>query len=357
MLPPLRLGIEPVGRRKEVLGLTPSGDLAEVPVQDAMMLLGGVTGSGKTELLRALCLRMAMRKHTAVIYLDGKGNEAPMYRPRASCIGVQPISMRIGALWLVDEVRRRYSETIDLETFQPIEPTYGPDWLHLFVVFDEIGEMFKSRRKTEAADAEAYGFDPMRLMNLEEEFHSVMTTGREVGITVILATQKPTGDIVPTSIRDATTVRLGLRTTSGHHTRTIFGDDAEHAPTSTILEDERGHGYARVGEEGEFERFRGPRSPRVDAQRVLAASADLNCGRLGIGPEMPDKFVPLPVLIAPRYVLDAHAAKMARQARVKVTPAEATSAVRSHAITPQDYLKLRLSGKSHYEYLESIGAR
>jgi DNA segregation ATPase FtsK/SpoIIIE-like protein len=69
--------------------------------------------------------------------------------------------------------------------------------------------------------------------------------GRAAGLIVVMATQKPGSDVLPTSIRDLTATRIALRTMTTPHSDMVLGDGqaANGFDATTIPGGQPGGGY------------------------------------------------------------------------------------------------------------------
>ena len=117
-----------------------------------------------------------------------------------------------------------------------------------------------------------------------EEFctrlRDVVARGRAAGIVTVLATQRPSSDVVPTSLRDLIGWRWALRCTTDAASDTVLGDGRSQAGWSAkdvpSADRFKGIGWL-LSEEGEPTRLRAPWFTRAelaviaDAARVLSA--------------------------------------------------------------------------------------
>ncbi|MGR3939527.1 FtsK/SpoIIIE domain-containing protein [Streptomyces sp. BRA346] len=122
--------------------------------------------------------------------------------------------------------------------------------------------------------------------------------GRSVGILVIIATQKATGDAIPTFIRDVCPVGLSFAQKTAEAAVVALGEDIRNWPDAnpTALQDPAYVGVASMAHQGRpgFTRIRTPYVADADAARIAADTshltrdpADLLNDQLSSGPGAP----------------------------------------------------------------------
>ncbi|MBP2062364.1 hypothetical protein J2Z30_003380 [Streptomyces iranensis] len=103
--------------------------------------------------------------------------------------------------------------------------------------------------------------------------------GRNVGILVIIATQKATGDAIPTFIRDVCPVGLSFAQKTAEAAVVALGEDIRNWPDSspTALQDPAYLGVAAMAHQGRpgFARIRTPYVADADAARIATDTAHL----------------------------------------------------------------------------------
>jgi DNA segregation ATPase FtsK/SpoIIIE-like protein len=238
--------------------------------------VGGLTGAGKSEWLRFLIKQLAVRTDTALLLGDGKMDEFPAWKPRASCLALGPAACRQMIEWVAEETVRRYSALVDLKDWKPRSFRVGVDGPHIVVILDEVHTLFKAK------GAEAF----------KEKFHDVMTMARAAAITVVLSTQRPSAGTIPPDIRDNTTISVGFRTRNHIHTEMLFGDASVPAHRDLRLP---GQCYAQwpAATPPGYVRLRGPRDPKDSILDVRDATRHLRVELDGL------KDVILPDLLLP----------------------------------------------------------
>jgi S-DNA-T family DNA segregation ATPase FtsK/SpoIIIE len=120
-----------------------------------------------------------------------------------------------------------------------------------------------------------------RLSKASDEFEALLTDlvrrGRAAGIIVVAATQKPSGDVVDTSLRDLFGFRWALRCSTWQASDTILGSGwaSEGWSASSIAPADKGVGFL-LHEEGEPTRLKAFYLCDDDL-RALAARAEELC--------------------------------------------------------------------------------
>jgi S-DNA-T family DNA segregation ATPase FtsK/SpoIIIE len=191
-----------------ILGLGEDGTplLIRLPSPDvAHILVAGTTGSGKTVLLQTMILSLAMinpPSDLALVLVDPKAHAfRPFDRlphlPRPVVCDTSDAIETLGGL--VRLMERRRAATAYL-------PTQAGGFPHVVVFVDEF------------ADLLMVGGDPVR-----RALTRLTQRGREAGIHVVAATQKPTSAVLGPLIKANFPVRLVGRVTSVEDARTATG--------------------------------------------------------------------------------------------------------------------------------------
>lgn len=260
---------QPVGATVDDVAATPVADyLSRLPVgeaydshtpwvqdfREANLTIGGVPGGGKSVYLSCLLAHFAVHPHIEVGMIDLKmGVEAEPWVNRLSAVArtqaeaVQLISWTLGQAKARYERQRQHAVRNGWKGGRDGTPFLGPDEPVRVLVVDEAAELFSGATRDSRALAE----------QATEELRSLVSLGRAAGYIVILATQKPTTDTLPSAIRDLTVIRVAFRTTTATATQAILGGDAyelsdELTPTS-ITTSERGQAIT-ANDRGEYHR-------------------------------------------------------------------------------------------------------
>jgi len=218
------------------IGVTEEGVLTLDLLRDGPHgLVGGTTGSGKSELLRSLVAALALRTspaHLNFVLIDYKGGSAFDECARLPhTVGmVTDLDAQLGERALrCLEAELRHRERVlreagadDLRSY--LRLAAGDSLPRLLVVIDEFATM--------AAE----------LPDFMEALVGVAQRGRSLGVHLLLATQRPSG-AVKDNIRANTNLRIALRVQdAGDSTDVIGKPDA-----ARIGRDQPGRAFVRLG--------------------------------------------------------------------------------------------------------------
>ncbi|MGH2689522.1 MAG: FtsK/SpoIIIE domain-containing protein [Actinomycetota bacterium] len=217
------------------VGIDEEGEEVSVSLLWHNMLLGGETGSGKSGGLNMLVAASALDPSVRLTLLDGKLVELAVWRRCAEAsVGV---SVGDG----IDVLRARQAEMEDRYRFlleagkRKVEPGDGLA-LHVVVV-DELAHYLTAGDRKETAE----------FANL---LRDLVSRGRAAGIIVLAATQKPSHDVIPTSLRDLFGFRWAFRCATPQASDTILGSGWASAGYSATSIDASTRGVGLLLHEG-----------------------------------------------------------------------------------------------------------
>jgi len=183
-------------------------------------LVAGSTGSGKSVCLNTLLaslLYKASPEDLRLLLVDPKQVEFSMFNNLPHMLIPKTITeceMAVDALsWLVDEMDRRYKKLSMLgvkkiseynET-QEVMSGSVPKMFYIVMIFDEVGD-FMVRAKKE----------------IEEKIKLLAAKSRACGIHLILATQRPTVDVITGTIKANLPSRISFAVNSYNDSKTIL---------------------------------------------------------------------------------------------------------------------------------------
>lgn len=204
---------------KDVKGQPTFADLAEMP----HLLVGGTTGSGKTICLNSIILSLLYRNspdEMKLILVDPKRVEFPIYSnlEHLLCPVIYDATQTLVALkWLVGEMERRFTvlaeaHSRDITSYNQKMEKKGEDKLsYIILIIDELADLMSVKGK----EIESY---IVRLAQMS----------RATGIHLILATQRPSVEVITGLIKANITSRIALKVGSLIDSRTILdGSGAE----------------------------------------------------------------------------------------------------------------------------------
>ncbi len=198
------------------LGTDETGRHVYVNLAERNMLIGGEPGSGKSVALQLIVAHAAMSADVRLILIDGKRVELGLWAACADRFVGPSIDDAIEVMhWLQGLIDERTDLLLQMRK-RKVTPDLG--WPFYLVPIDEV----------------AYFSATVGTSIQQKEFNAtnrdIVARGRAPGIIPVEATQRPSADIIPTSLRDLFGYRWAFRCST-------------EASSDTIL----GHGWANMG--------------------------------------------------------------------------------------------------------------
>ena len=191
------------------LGIDEFGHPKQVPMIYKNMLIGGEPGAGKSALLNVVVAHAALSLDCRLCLLDGKQVELGQWRACADVFVGPNINRALGTLKRLQTMMdNRYAYLLDCERRKiAAVDTFAP----YVVAIDEIAYFSATTgdKKTQELFAAL--------------LRDLVARGRAVGIIVVAATQRPSSDIIPTSLRDLFAWRFAGRCTTNSSSDIILG--------------------------------------------------------------------------------------------------------------------------------------
>lgn len=212
------------------LGVFDDGALAQIELIYRNILLAGEPGAGKSVALNNIVAHGALSPDVSLWLLDGKQVELGLWREVADVFVGPDIEAALRALEALQvEMNRRYDE-LDRVKRRKITKTDPVDVIML--VIDELA-LFSATMGSKDQQ-EAF----VRLLR------DLVARGRAAGVIVVAATQRPSADIIPTSLRDLFGYRLAFRCTTDSSSDIILGRGwaSQGFNAATIAPNQRGIG-------------------------------------------------------------------------------------------------------------------
>ncbi len=201
----------PIALGKNISGTPIIGDLSSMP----HLLIAGTTGSGKSVCINTIILSLLYR-HTPdkckFILIDPKMLELSTYEgvPHLLCPVITEAKKAASVLgWVVKEMESRYR----LMTKEGVRNIDGYNAKHqlpmpyIVVVVDEMSDLMLVAGK-----------------EIENYIQKLSQMARAAGIHIIMATQRPSVDVITGTIKANFPTRISFQVTSKIDSRTILGE-------------------------------------------------------------------------------------------------------------------------------------
>lgn len=191
------------------IGIDEFGQSMRVPLIERNMLIGGEPGSGKSGLLNGVVAHAAMSPDCRLCLLDGKRVELGQWRRCADAFVGPDLP---GAIKLLTRLQTMMDNRYDyLEECERRKIIAGDVFLPYVVAIDEIAYFSATVGKKQDRD------------DFSTLLRDLVARGRAVGIIVVAATQRPSSDIIPTSLRDLFAWRFAGRCTNDSSSDIVLG--------------------------------------------------------------------------------------------------------------------------------------
>ncbi len=201
----------PIALGKNISGIPVVGDLASMP----HLLIAGTTGSGKSVCINTIILSLLYR-HTPdkckFILIDPKMLELSTYEgiPHLLCPVITEAKKAASVLgWVVKEMENRY-RLMTKEGVRNIDSYNAKHTLampYIVVVVDEMSDLMLVAGK-----------------EIENYIQKLSQMARAAGIHIIMATQRPSVDVITGTIKANFPTRISFQVTSKIDSRTILGE-------------------------------------------------------------------------------------------------------------------------------------
>lgn len=254
-----------------VYGLTEAGEPAKLSyAQTSGIVVGGVPGAGKSAGATLLTLPLLASPKASVAIFDGKGGMDWSWAERSASLYNNDCDLDLEtATDQLEQLAQRCVDDLKSHPWSDSDPDFwhsGANALHPFhlVVIDECQTLFDTtgRSKDEKALIE----------RCKRAVATIVRKGRSAGWCVMLLTQKPTADSIPTNIRDNCVVRFALRVTTREAAEAVLGSIPDGDPKPTEIPAPRRGGAVVQGEDGHTQSVRFAYLPVTEAAKALESS-------------------------------------------------------------------------------------
>ena len=201
----------PIALGKNISGVPVVGDLASMP----HLLIAGTTGSGKSVCINTIILSLLFRHapdKCKFILIDPKMLELSTYEgiPHLLCPVITEAKKAASVLgWVVKEMENRY-RLMTKEGVRNIDSYNTKHTLampYIVVVVDEMSDLMLVAGK-----------------EIENYIQKLSQMARAAGIHIIMATQRPSVDVITGTIKANFPTRISFQVTSKIDSRTILGE-------------------------------------------------------------------------------------------------------------------------------------
>lgn len=243
----------------------------------------GLPGYGKTSFINNLIVRLSASPAVQFIGLDGKSDDPHQgdygdLADRFTFLLGDDLEQANKLLGELVEFRRARASSIRtlLGRKNAWHGEFTPDWPLVVVIVDEAHTYFAQVK--DGGDKALKQRNALAAQNAQY-VEDLIKKGRSVGILTVLATQKGTGDAIPTQIRDVCSVSLAFACRTIEAAVAALGEDIRQYPEANPvqLRDPAYVGVATMAVEGRpgFTRVRMPYVPDETAAAVANHHRDL----------------------------------------------------------------------------------
>ena len=201
----------PIALGKDISGSPITGDLSSMP----HLLIAGTTGSGKSICINTIILSLLYRhtpKRCKFILIDPKMLELSTYEgiPHLLCPVITEAKKAASVLgWVVKEMESRY-RLMTKEGVRNIDSYNNKHDLpmpYIVVIVDEMSDLMLVAGK-----------------EIENYVQKLSQMARAAGIHIIMATQRPSVDVITGTIKANFPTRISFQVTSKIDSRTVIGE-------------------------------------------------------------------------------------------------------------------------------------
>ena len=196
---------------KSICGLPIVGDLNSMP----HLLIAGTTGSGKSVCINTIILSLLYRhspEKCKFILIDPKMLELSTYEgiPHLLCPVITEAKRAASVLgWVVKEMESRYKlmTRVGVRNIEGYNLKHKLPMPYIVVVVDEMSDLMLVAGK-----------------EIEGYIQKLSQMARAAGIHIIMATQRPSVDVITGTIKANFPTRISFQVTSKIDSRTILGE-------------------------------------------------------------------------------------------------------------------------------------
>ena len=201
----------PIALGKNISGIPVIGDLFSMP----HLLIAGTTGSGKSVCINTIILSLLYKydpEKCNLILIDPKMLELSAYEgiPHLLCPVITESRKATAALgWAVKEMENRYKlmTHVGVKNIDSYNSKHKKHMPYIVVIVDEMSDLMLIAGK-----------------EIENYIQRLSQMARAAGIHIIMATQRPSVDVITGTIKANFPTRISFQVTSKIDSRTILGE-------------------------------------------------------------------------------------------------------------------------------------
>ena len=201
----------PIALGKSISGVPIVGDLFAMP----HLLIAGTTGSGKSVCINTIILSLLYRytpEKCNLILIDPKMLELSAYEgiPHLLCPVITEAKKATAALgWAVKEMENRYKlmTSVGVKNIDGYNAKHKKHMPYIVVIVDEMSDLMLIAGK-----------------EIENYIQRLSQMARAAGIHIIMATQRPSVDVITGTIKANFPTRISFQVSSKIDSRTILGE-------------------------------------------------------------------------------------------------------------------------------------
>ena len=201
----------PIALGKSISGQPITGDLSSMP----HLLIAGTTGSGKSVCINTIILSLLYRhppEQCKFILIDPKMLELSTYEgiPHLLCPVITEAKRAASVLgWVVKEMESRYRlmTRVGVRNIDGYNEKHKVSMPYIVVIVDEMSDLMLVAGK-----------------EIENYIQKLSQMARAAGIHIIMATQRPSVDVITGTIKANFPTRISFQVTSKIDSRTILGE-------------------------------------------------------------------------------------------------------------------------------------
>ena len=201
----------PIALGKNISGKPVTGDLSSMP----HLLIAGTTGSGKSVCINTIILSLLYRhspEKCKFILIDPKMLELSTYEgiPHLLCPVITEAKRAASVLgWVVKEMESRYRlmTRVGVKNIDGYNEKHKLSMPYIVVIVDEMSDLMLVAGK-----------------EIENYIQKLSQMARAAGIHIIMATQRPSVDVITGTIKANFPTRISFQVTSKIDSRTILGE-------------------------------------------------------------------------------------------------------------------------------------